>query len=132
MVVYKFKYFSPALFYVIVILILSSLNQDVVGTFSFGIADFILHTGEYNILGVTLIWAIYRDKPRIEFRSSYLLAISVGAVIAIMDEFYQAFVPTRFSTIEDVVADVFGLILSVITFSLLMKIKKLDEFRLNA
>jgi len=132
MVAYRIKYSAPSICYVIIILILSSLNQDVVGTFSFGIADFILHAGEYNILGVTLIWAIYRDKAQTEFRNSYLLAISTGTLIAILDEFYQAFVPTRFSTIEDVVADVFGLILSVITFSLLMKIKKLEEFRLNA
>lgn len=130
--VYRFKYFSPSFIYVFLILILSSLNQDVVGTITFGIADFILHAAEYNILGVTLIWSFYREKPPFEFRNSYLLAISTGAMIAFLDEIYQAFIPTRFSSIEDVVADIFGLILSVITFSLLMKIKSLDEFRLNA
>ena len=130
--VYRLKYFSPSALYVILILFLSSLNQDIVGTYSFGITDFILHAGEYNLLGVTLIWAFYRDKPAHEFRPSYLLAVSTGTIIAMLDEFYQSFIPTRISSIEDVVADVFGLILSVITFSLLMKIKKLDEFRSNA
>lgn len=129
---YRIKFFSPAVLFALLILSLSSLNQDTVGTFTFGIADFILHAGEYNVFGVTLIWAFYRDKPKSEFRDSYLLAISTGAAIAVLDEVYQSFIPTRFSSIEDVVADVFGLILSVITFSLLMKIPGLDEHRLNA
>lgn len=129
---YRLKYFTFAPLYVILILILSSLDQNIVGAFSFGIKDFVLHAVEYNILGVTLIWAFYRDKLPSEFRNSYLLAISTGSLIAILDEVYQAFVPTRFSTIEDVVADIFGLILSVITFSLLMKIKPLENFRQHA
>ena len=132
MVVYRIKYFLPAVLYALIIVALSSLNQDTVGTFTFGIADFILHAGEYNILGVTLIWAFYREKPHTEFRQSYMLAISTGAIIAILDEVYQSFIPTRFSSIEDVVADVFGLILSIITFSLLMKIPGMDKYRLNA
>lgn len=132
MVIYQFKYYSPSILYVLLILFLSSLDQDVVAAYSYGIADFILHSVEYNILGVTLIWAVYREKPRLEFRRSYSLAISTGTLIAIADEFYQSFIPTRYSTVEDVVADVFGLILSVITFSVLMKIPILEKFRTHA
>ncbi|MCF7807549.1 MAG: VanZ family protein [Candidatus Marinimicrobia bacterium] len=129
---YQLKYYAPPIVYVLLILFLSSLNQNVVSTYSFGLADYILHGVEYHILGVTLIWAFYREKPRLEFRSSYSLAISTGSLIAMADEFYQSFIPTRYSTIEDVVVDVFGLILSVITFSLLMKIPRLEKFRIDA
>jgi len=73
-----------------------------------------------------------RDKPRSELKSSYRLAVSIGALSAISDEFYQSFIPSRYSTLDDVVADVFGVLLSVITFSLLMKIPFLERIRKNA
>lgn len=129
---YRFKYYSPAVMYVILIITLSSLNQRIVSTYSWGIQDFVLHFIEYNIYGVTLIWAVLRDKPWRELRSSFRLAASMGAVSAIGDEFYQSFVPSRYSTMEDVVADIFGVILSIITFSLLMKIPFLQRLRQNA
>ncbi|NQV42969.1 MAG: VanZ family protein [Candidatus Marinimicrobia bacterium] len=116
----------------ILIITLSSLNQRIVSTYSWGIQDFVLHFIEYNIYGVTLIWAVLRDKPWRELRSSFRLAASMGAVSAIGDEFYQSFVPSRYSTMEDVVADIFGVILSIITFSLLMKIPFLQRLRQNA
>ena len=130
--VYQLKYYAPSALFVLLILVLSSLDQTTVGTYSWGIGDFYLHSAEYNLFGVTLIWAFYRDKPKIELKLSYRLAVSVGALFAMTDEFYQSFVPTRYSTIEDVVADVFGLILSIITFTVLMKIPLIERFRQNA
>lgn len=118
--------------YVLLIIGLSSLNQSTVSRFSWEIQDFILHTIEYNLFGVTLIWAILRDKPWHELKSSYRLSVSIGALFAIFDEFYQSFIPGRYSTVEDVVADVFGVILSIISFSLLMKIPWLKQMRENA
>ena len=129
---YRFKYYSPAVLYVILILALSSLNQRLVSNYSWGLNDAILHFVEYHFYGVTLIWAVLREKPWRELRSSFRLAASIGAVSAVADEIYQSFVPTRYSTIEDVVADIFGVILSIITFSLLMKIAFLERFRQNA
>ena len=129
---YRIKYYLPVLVYILVILGMSSLNQNVVASITWGIEDFILHTVEYNILGVLLIWAFFRDKAPIELKSSYRLAVGVGLLIGMADEIYQSFVPTRFSTIEDVVADGFGVILSIITFNLLMKINWLERFRTHA
>lgn len=132
MVAYRVKYYAPSILYVILILFLSSLDQSTVKHFSRDMADYLLHSVEYNIYGVTLIWAFYREKPRTELRYSYRLAVSVGALTAMGDEFYQSFIPSRYSTIEDVVADIFGLILSIITFSLIMKIPVMEKFRQNA
>jgi len=131
-VVYRFKYFAPAILYVCLILGLSSLNQGTVSKFTWGVEDFILHAIEYHLFGVTLIWAMLRDKPWQELKASYRLGVSLGALTAIGDEFYQSFIPGRFSSVEDVVADVFGVILSIITFSLLMKIPVLERLRQNA
>ncbi|MBT4036205.1 MAG: VanZ family protein [Candidatus Marinimicrobia bacterium] len=129
---YRIKYYSPAVLYVILIFALSSLNQRIVYNYSWGLDDFLLHFTEYHFYGVTLIWAVMRDKPRSELKSSYRLAVSIGALSAISDEFYQSFIPSRYSTLDDVVADVFGVLLSVITFSLLMKIPFLERIRKNA
>ncbi|MBC8375598.1 MAG: VanZ family protein [FCB group bacterium] len=132
MVPYRIKYYSPAVLYVILIFALSSLNQRVVSNYSWGFDDFLLHLVEYNLYGVTLIWAVMRDKPWSELKPSYRLAVSIGALSAMADEFYQSFIPSRYSTIEDVVADIFGVILSIITFSLLMKIPFLEHLRKHA
>lgn len=132
MVLYRLKYYGPAVLGALLILTLSSLDQDTVSSYSWGLGDFFLHSAEYNLFGVTLIWAFFKDKPGVELKPSYRLAVSVGALTAIADEIYQSFVPTRYSTVEDVVADVFGLILSIITFSLMMKLPLLERFRQNA
>ena len=132
MVNYRLKYFAPAVLYVILIVTLSSLNQRVVTNLSWGVRDFILHSVEYHFFGVTLIWAVLREKARTELKAAYRLAVSLGALAAIADEFYQSFIPSRYSTVEDVVADIFGVILSIITFSLLLKIPALEQFRQNA
>jgi VanZ family protein len=132
MVTYQLKYYTPAVLYFLLIITLSSLNQTTVAQYTWGIQDFILHVIEYNLFGVTLIWAIYREKPVMELKPSYRLALGVGALFAIGDEFYQSFIPTRVSTMEDVVADILGLILSLITFSLMMKIQTLEKFRKHA
>lgn len=129
---YRIKYYGPAFVYVILIVFLSSLNQTVVTNFSWGIEDFILHVTEYHIFGIALIWAFFREKPATELKQSYRLAIGLGTLFAMADEFYQSFIPSRFSSIDDVVADTFGLILSIITFSLLMRIPALERFRIDA
>ncbi|NQT63897.1 MAG: VanZ family protein [Candidatus Marinimicrobia bacterium] len=129
---YRIKYYSPAVLYVILIFALSSLNQRMVSNYSWGFDDFLLHFIEYHFYGVTLIWAVMRDKPGSELKSSYRLAVSIGALSAMADEFYQSFIPSRYSTLEDVVADIFGVILSIITFSLLMKIPFLERIRKHA
>lgn len=129
---YRVKYFIPAVLYVLLIIGLSSLNQVTVSKLTWGIEDFFLHAIEYHFFGVTLIWAVLREKPWPELKSSYRLAVSIGALSAMADELYQSFVPGRFSTVEDVVADVLGVILSIITFSLLMKIPFLERYRQNA
>ena len=130
--IYRLKYFGPSVLYVIIIVALSSLNQKIVANFTWGVEDFILHATEYHFYGVTLIWAVLREKPWHDLKASYRLAVGIGALTAMADEFYQSFVPSRYSTIEDVVADVFGVILSIITFSLMMKLPFLERFRQNA
>ena len=132
MVAYRIKYLAPAFGYVLLIIGLSSLSQEVVAAYSWGIQDFLLHGTEYHFYGVTLIWAFLRNKPQRELRTAYGLAVSVGALTGMADEFYQSFVPSRCSTIDDVVADVFGVILSIITFRLLMRIPKFETWRRHA
>ncbi|MCF7826434.1 MAG: VanZ family protein [Candidatus Marinimicrobia bacterium] len=129
---YRIKYFAPAVLYAILILLLSSMDQNTAHRYAADIEDYILHFVEYNLFGVTLTWAFFREKPMTELRYSYRLAVGVGTLAAMADEFYQSFIPSRYSTIEDVVADVFGLILSIITFTLVMKIPVLERFRTSA
>lgn len=132
MVAYRFKYYAPAVLYFLLILILSSLNQAMVTKLTWGIEDFLLHALEYHLFGITLIWAMYRDKPPHEMKPSYRLAVGIGTLLAMADEYYQSFIPSRFASVEDVVADVFGLILSIITFPLIIKIFNLEQFRRHA
>ena len=132
MVKYSLKFYAPAVLYILLILTLSSLNQRLVQNLSWGLEDFLLHATEYHLFGLTLIWAVYRDKPKHEYRNSFRVAMGVGTLVAMGDEFYQSFIPSRYSSMEDVVADVFGMLLSTITFSLMMKISALEKLRQHA
>ncbi len=92
----------PVAVYVLAILAASSVpNLRPPG--SWPLRDKLIHLVEYGILG----WLSARA---VGSRSTGGWAITVGlsAVVATIDEFYQSFVPGRFASLADAVADIFG------------------------
>lgn len=70
-------------------------------------SDKVAHLVMYSVFGATLAWARYYGRMK---TSSWAL-LGWGAVYAALDEFHQAFVPTRDPSLADLGADLVGLVL---------------------
>lgn len=78
----------------------------------FTFEDKLLHISAFFVLGIALLLALSPFKmPRL-YR--ILIVISFGAVWGLLDEVHQSFVPNRTAALDDWIADVIGVILSLL------------------
>tara|TARA_B100000003_G_scaffold181987_1_gene174161 strand:- start:193 stop:543 length:351 start_codon:yes stop_codon:yes gene_type:complete len=80
-------------------------------------SDKLLHVLEYFIFGYFLIRCLC-NKSIYPFYLTFFL----GVTFALADEIYQSTVFGRFSSVNDVIADTIGLILSIIFYKKISKI----------
>ncbi len=120
--------FVPALLWMIVIFVLSSIpNLELSGQLS--TYDYLLrklaHIVEYIILNLLIIYGLNRQPT---LTKSIFFATVISILYAISDEIHQSFVPTRSSKITDVIIDATAIIIS----SILIKLTYVyQNFRLN-
>ena len=118
------KYWAPPLLYMALIFAVSSMEQPPLPMpkFEWLTIDKLYHFIEYLILGGLLAWAFVKAKPPV-VPSAWIW--SLAAVISILygasDEWHQTFVPGRFATLADWVADVLGSIAGVLAVYLYYK-----------
>ncbi len=91
-----------------------------VSTPTFEVIQFIVrkaaHLTEYGILGALLFRALRADRtPRWKL-TWCITAIVIAAIVAITDEWHQAFVPSRTASPVDVLIDTIGASLSQVLF----------------
>ena len=75
--------------------------------------DKLAHGGLYLILGLSLAWGKRRTQAGVPGLLLLLMGVGYGA----LDEWHQSFVPGRFSTVGDWVADSAGVMLGLVLFS---------------
>lgn len=110
------KYWAPPLLYMALIFAVSSLEQPPLPMpeFEWLTIDKLYHFIEYAILGVLLARALVKAKPSgIPSRWVWHIAAAVSILYGASDEWHQTFVPGRFATLADWVADVLGSIAGV-------------------
>lgn len=111
------KYWAPPVLYMALIFVISSMEQPPLPMpeFEWLTIDKLYHFIEYAILGGLLARAFVKAKPSIV--PSHLVW-SIAALLSIFygasDEWHQTFVPGRFATFADWVADVLGTIAGVL------------------
>ena len=97
----------PVLFYLLLILALSSIPSLTAPGPSFEFKDKIAHFFEYLVLGVLLFkgigWTVSRSRV-----ATFGFLFAVGASVAGLDEIYQSFIPGRMMSIFDWCADAIG------------------------
>ena len=88
------------------------------------------HLTEYAILAI-LLWRALRRAAVWKSASSFLFAISlIGcAIFAASDEFHQSFVPSRTSSVKDVMIDICGATIGLVICIALGSRKVLKEKR---
>ena len=102
---------APPLFWMGFLFFLSDLEIE--SGLLFPGLDKLVHVVLYAILGVSLAWSRWRTASTI---SGYQLVL-VGVVYGYLDEWHQSFVPGRFPSWEDGLADVIGLIIGFYFFN---------------
>ena len=105
------KYWAPPLLYMVLIFVISSMEQPPLPMpeFEWLTIDKLYHFIEYAILGGLLTRAFVGAKPSIvPSRLVWYIAALLSILYGASDEWHQTFVPGRFATIADWVADVLG------------------------
>ncbi len=111
------KYWIPPLVYMALIFVVSSLEQPPLPMpeFEWFTIDKLYHFIEYAILGALVARALVKARPSVV---PARLVWHVAAVFSILygasDEWHQTFVPGRFATLADWVADVLGSVAGVL------------------
>ena len=107
-------YWLPTLGYCIAIFCVSS-SKPVPMQSLFGV-DKVIHGAEYAVLGLLLARSVISSKPEFSKETLILLIMVLGTLYGIFDEIHQSFVPGRFSSQWDVLADGSGSLIGVIFY----------------
>ena len=102
---------GPAALWAAVLFLLSELEG--LGLSAPTGVDKLAHGGLYLIMGLSLAWGKRRTGAGIPGLLLLLMGVAYGA----LDEWHQNFVPGRYSTVGDWVADSAGVMLGLVLFS---------------
>jgi VanZ family protein len=117
----KLRYFLPAVFYYILIFILSSQAYDIpLPGRGF---DKIAHFIEFSLLGFFLSLGYFNTLSYPLVVKSALVFLT-GLPLGFLDELHQRFVPGRTSALADVLADGAGIIAGILIYLWLARRKK--------
>jgi VanZ family protein len=108
-----FKYHFPWLFLMIIIFIQSSIGSLKLPDIEFDLADKIVHFLIFGILGILMARGL-RNLGNKTIKDNYLsITILVCILYGASDEIHQYFVPGRYSSLGDWIADALGIVIMV-------------------
>ncbi|GAB5541240.1 MAG: VanZ family protein [Sandaracinaceae bacterium] len=99
---------APALFYMGLIWVLSSMELTALPIEDFPLRDKGVHMLEYGVLGFLVAHAARRTWPGRAPWRTFSVAVWITVLWGLLDEVHQAFVPGRSSEALDLVADTLG------------------------
>ena len=106
----KIRYYRKLLItYGILILSISSIPGDSIPRFVLLSWDKLIHIIEYSFLGFLSVSSIDNKS-----KNKIIIACIFCLFFAILDEIWQSFIPGRFSSVLDVIADGIGIIIGSI------------------
>ena len=101
--------------YILLMIVGSSFEGDSIPKSHIFTLDKLLHLIEYFILGVLLFFIFFFTSKKPEF-----ISLILGIFYSLIDELYQSTVIGRDSSALDVLADIIGLILSILFIKLFL------------
>ena len=112
----------PVLVWVFLIFVVSSIpGSEIPRLFSH--EEILFHFSVYAVLGWLIVRALKNYRPGLQCSYCIYLAVLLGLIYAVSDEFHQLFVPYRNASLLDVSVDGIG----VLTGSLLFMNRVLDK-----
>ncbi|PIS30782.1 MAG: hypothetical protein COT43_00995 [Candidatus Marinimicrobia bacterium CG08_land_8_20_14_0_20_45_22] len=107
----------PAILYSLVIFLLSSMPQENVIRVDIWNFDKVEHLIEYGIFGIFLMLAFANFQSEKVARNAVWISLIIGILYAGTDEIHQLYVPGRFCSVYDLIADTIGIALGAYYFS---------------
>lgn len=110
----SFGFLVIAVAYMVAIFAFSSLPQEALPPpeeylFGFSVSSTIKHVAEYFVLSLLLfLWLTYTRIGSSSCFFPFILAVIISSVYGVTDELHQAWVPTRYCTVPDMISDFFG------------------------
>lgn len=103
-----FYYHFPAIIYAVVVFLLSSVPGMNIPEYKFLVSDKIMHFMEYALFAILIFRSFSQLFRKQKFH--YVIVVSSFFLIlfALLDEYYQKYIPGRESDVADVILDVFG------------------------
>src|SRR5438270_1862674 len=71
------------------------------------------HVSEYAVLSLLIFRAVANTTRQARLAGAALVTLLISAAFAASDEFHQSFVPSRTSSVRDVMIDIIGAILGM-------------------
>jgi len=99
---------APALLYMALIWVMSSISHIDLPVGSFPLADKGVHAVEYCFLAVLVAYAVRQTFPERHLARTATVSVLIVVSWGVLDELHQAFVPGRSSDVLDIVADAVG------------------------
>lgn len=106
--------YGPTLVYMLGIFILSSIPSLAPPDLGLHSEDKIAHVFEFSIFGILL--GRSGLSQRMPSKKVYFILLAIGTLYAVMDEVHQMFVPNRFASPWDALADMIGLSIGLLIY----------------
>ncbi len=119
----------PWLLLMIAVTIESSFSNIPAPDLGISFSDKIYHFIVYGILGWFLARGFHLSNTDFLKKHAFLLAVIVGALFGLSDEWHQSMVPGRDSEFLDWVADCLGIIIFAWSYHHLFRLNKFPLFR---
>jgi len=116
------KFWAPAILYMLLIVILSSMSYPPVPQTGWYDIDKLYHVIEYCALGFLMLWAFMNAPWKWLSNHAILLAILWTSFFGATDEIHQYFVPGRYASVFDWVCDTIGAIVGVFAMYILLRL----------
>lgn len=109
-------YHMPWQLLILIIFVQSSIGDINVIDLGFSFQDKFLHFIVFGILAFLMARSFKKSKYKLFNRYYHVLAIVFTGFYGIVDEYHQFFVPGRFSSVGDWLADLLGALIFTIFF----------------
>ena len=118
-------YHLPFIIYAALIIIISSIPHLKQPYLRFLAVDKIAHFIEYSLFAVLTLRSFSNLSTKLTVNHSLILSFVFLAIFAVLDEFYQRYIPGRYFDIGDIAIDLFGAFLVLLLLG--KKLKNVKE-----
>ena len=119
-----FKYHFPWQFVMVVIFSFSGMSSDDLPDFTFRIWDKFMHFLAYGVLGILMYRSFINSKWNYIYNNAAFFSIFLTIIYGASDEIHQNYVPGRFPSYADWVADAIGAIVFIIIYRWIRSLNK--------